>query len=63
MEDFIIVRKRKDYAQTITNPKISTDAATYRRVAEVATESGLTISEITRQAIHYALGHLKYADE
>lgn len=63
MDDFIVVRKRKDYRQATTCPKINTDAATYQRLAEVAAESGQSVSEIARQAIAYALDRMKYADE
>lgn len=64
MDDFfVIVRKRKNYAQNTINPKISTDEETYKRLADVSAESGQTISEIARQAIAYALDRMKYADE
>ena len=63
MEDFVIVRKRKDYKQATTCPKINTDLATYQRLAEVSAESGQSISEIARQAIAYALERMRYADE
>ena len=63
MDDFVVVRKRKDYQQKTNCPKINTDAATYARLASVAAESGQSVSEIARQAIAYALDRMKYADE
>lgn len=63
MDDFVVIRKRKTYAQSTTCPKINTDAVTYQRLAQVAAESGQSISEVARQAITFALDHMKYADE
>lgn len=63
MDKFIVVRKRRDYTQTVSNPKISTDAATYQQLVDVAEISGMPISEVARQAIAYAMERLKYVDE
>jgi len=60
---FILVRKRREYTQSGTNPKISVDKQTYEALQSVAAESGRSLSEIARQAIGFALERLSWVDE
>lgn len=62
-EKFIVVRKRKEYTQSGSTPKISVDKATYDALKDVAAESGYSLSEIARQAIAFALDRLEWCDE
>lgn len=61
-DNFVVIRKRRNYANKGDHPKISTDAETYRRLADVAYNSGMSISEVARQAIAYAMERLEYID-
>ena len=60
---FIVVRRRKEYSQSGPTPKISVDKATYESLQRVAVESGHSLSEITRQAVAFALERLEWCDE
>ena len=66
MEDtsiFLLVRKKRAYGTAQSCPKVSVDRATYDKLVQTASESGLTISEITRQAVAFALDRLEWVDE
>lgn len=62
-DPFIMTRKRVDYQQKTTNPKVSVNRATYEALQRVAVESGLSMSEVTQQAVAFALERLEWCDE
>lgn len=62
-DPFIMTRKRREYTQNGQTPKISVDRATYDSLQRVAVESGLSLSEITRQAVAFAMERLEWCDE
>ena len=59
----ILTRKRRIYTQEGSNPKISVDKETYRKLQEIAVETDLSISSVARQLIAFAADRVKYADE
>lgn len=63
MEPFIVIRKKPEYTQVGSNPKISIDKATYIKLSEIAAQSNQSISQIAIKAIEYASKFLKYVDE
>lgn len=62
-DPFILTRKKREYAQATKNPKISVDQQTYQALQRVAYETGLSISEISKTAIEFALDRLTYTEE
>lgn len=60
---FIVVRKNKTYSSGDKYPKIRIHKDIYDLLAEVASESGLSMSEIAGQAIRYALNRLEWVEE
>lgn len=62
-EDFVLVRKKKEYRQVQQFPKISIDLGTYRKLQKAAIDSGLSISQIAKQAIDYAFNRVQWVEE
>ena len=44
-------------------PKISIDLGTYRKLQKAAIDSGLSISQIAKQAIDYAFNRVQWVEE
>ena len=62
-DQFLIIRKNKKYSSTDRFPKVSIRREVYDRLAEVANESCLSMSELTSQAIRFALDRLSWVEE
>ena len=62
-DPFILTRRNRAYTQSGATPKISVDRATYESLQRVAVESGQTLSDVTRQAVAFALDRLEWCDE
>lgn len=62
-DKFILTRKNREYTQSVANPKISVDRATYKALQQVAVESDRSLSDIARQAIAFALERLEWCEE
>ena len=60
---FILVRKKREYCTNETYPKIRVDQETYNNLANLAVESCLSMSEVTRRAVRYAIERLEWAEE
>lgn len=60
---FIVVRKNKTYSSGDKYPTIRIHKDIYALLAEVASESGLSMSELSGQAIRYALDRLEWVEE
>lgn len=60
---FILVRVKKAYCTNETYPKIRVDQETYNNLANLAVESCLSMSEVTRRAVRYAIDRLEWAEE
>ena len=62
-DSFVLVRKRREYTSADQFPRIRTDRETYGTLAELAAESGLSIAEIVRQCVSFAVERLVWAEE
>lgn len=62
-DKFILVRKPRDYKQTDKFPKIRIPLETYERLTEWASETGISISKLTKRAVDYCDKHLAYVSE
>lgn len=60
---FIVVRKNKTYTSNDRFPKISIRRELYEELASAANESGLSMSELSGQAIRYAMDRLEWVEE
>lgn len=60
---FILVRKKREYCTNEQYPKIRIDQETYNNLANLAVESCLSMSEVTRRAVRYAIERLEWAEE
>lgn len=62
-DKFILKRKRKEYKQNVKYPKISVENEVYRTLEDWAAETGLSLSEITKQAVMFCKEHLVFVEE
>lgn len=60
---FVVMRKRRNYTSEGEYPKISIKREMFDRLADVANESGLSMSEIAGQALRFALDRLEWVEE
>lgn len=60
---FIVVRKNKTYTSNDRFPKISIRRELYEELASAANESGLSMSELSGQALRFALDRLEWVEE
>lgn len=60
---FVVVRKNRTYSSSDRFPKVSIKRELYDQLATVANESGLSMSDLTGQAIKYALDRLEWVEE
>lgn len=61
-EKFVLPRKKREYKQNVKFPKISVSREVFFTLQDWADETGLTLSEITKQAIEYCQKNLVFED-
>lgn len=62
-ERFVLVRQSRSYQTNNRFPKVSIRRELYDQLAQIANESGLSMSELTAQAISFAIDHLEWIEE
>ena len=60
---FVLVKRSKKYQSGDRFPKVSIRRELYDQLAQIASESGLSMSELTSRAISFSLERLSWADE
>ena len=62
-ERFLLVRKKRRYSSGDSFPKISVRRELYEELADIASESGLSMTELASQALRFALDRVSWVEE